>query len=110
MEEKMIPKNLKVGDKFTDGNRTYEVTKVVPLGYESRLVASAPAVGYRSESAQEAPEATIKDSKLDSFNTYTKTEINRLKNDELEALCDQLGLEKDTGILMKKKIIDHLGL
>ena len=107
----MIPKNLKVGDKFTDGNRTYEVTKLVPpLGYKSRLVASAPAVGYRSESAQEAPEATIKDSKLDSFNTYTKTEINRLKNDELEALCDQLGLEKDTGILMKKKIIDHLGL
>ena len=106
----MIPKNLKVGDKFTDGNRTYEVTKVVPLGYESRLVASAPAAGDRSESAREAPEATIKDSKLDSFNTYTKTEINRLKNDELEALCDQLGLEKDTGILMKKKIIDHLGL
>lgn len=106
----MIPKNLKVGDKFTDGNRTYEVIKVVPLGYESRLVASAPAPGYRSESEQEAPEATIKDSKLDSFNTYTKTEINRLKNDELESLCDQLGLEKDTGILMKKKIIDHLGL
>lgn len=106
----MIPKNLKVGDKFTDGNRTYEVTKVVPLGYESRLVASVPAPGYRSESAQEAPEATIKDSELDSFNTYTKTEINRLKNDELEKLCDQLGLEKDTGILMKKKIIDHLGL
>lgn len=106
----MIPKNLKVGDKFTDGNRTYEVTAVVKLGYEAKLVASAPADGYRSESAQKAPEATIKDSKLDSFNTYTKTEINRLKNDELEALCDQLGLEKDTGILMKKKIIDHLGL
>ena len=106
----MIPKGLKIGEKFKDGNRTYEVTAVQGDRYESRLVASAPAVGYRSESAQEAPEATIKDSKLDSFNTYTKTEINRLKNDELEALCDQLGLEKDTGILMKKKIIDHLGL
>ena len=106
----MIPKGLKIGDKFKDGNRTYEVTAVQGDRYESRLVASVPAPGYRSESAQEAPEATIKDSKLDSFNTYTKTEINRLKNDELEALCDQLGLEKDTGILMKKKIIDHLGL
>ena len=105
-----IPKNLKVGDKFTDGNRTFEVTEIVPLGYNSRLVASAPAAGYRAESAQEAPKATIKDNKLDSFNSYTKTEINRLKNDELEALCDQLGLEKDTGILMKKKIIDRLGL
>ena len=106
----MAPKGLEIGDKFKEGNRTFEVTEIVPLGYNARLVASAPATGDRSESAQEAPEATIKDSKLDSFNTYTKTEINRLKNDELEDLCDQLGLEKDTGILMKKKIIDHLGL
>ncbi len=106
----MIPKNLKVGDKFTEENRTYEVTKIVPLGYESKLVASAPATGYKAESASEAPEATIQDAQLDSFNKYTKTEINRLKNDELETLCDQLGLERDTGILMKKKIIDRLGL
>ena len=106
----MAPKGLEIGDKFKEGNRTFEVTEIVPLGYNARLVASAPATGDRSESAQDAPEATIKDSKLDSFNTYTKTEINRLKNDELEDLCDQLGLEKDTGILMKKKIIDHLGL
>lgn len=105
-----IPKNLKVGEKFTEGNRTFEVLEIVPLGYNSRLVASAPASGDRAESASEAPEATIKDAQLDSFNTYTKTEINRLKNEELERLCEQLGIEKDTGILMKKKIIDHLGL
>lgn len=106
----MIPKNLKVGDKFTDGNRTYEVTKVVPLGYESRLVASAPAAGYRSESAQEAPEATIKDSKLDSFNKYTKTEIKRLTTEELTKLCKKLGLETGSGVVMKERILDHLGL
>ena len=106
----MIPTNLKVGDKFTEENRTYEVLEIVPLGYNSRLVASVPALGDRAETAQRATEAAIKDAQLDSFNKYTKTEINRLKNDELETLCEQLGLEKDTGILMKKKIIDHLGL
>lgn len=104
----MIPKNLKVGDKFTEENITFEVTKIVPLGYESKRVSmgaqDAPV------SAQEAQEAPIEEAQLDSFNTYTKTEINRLNNKELEALCDQLGLEKDTGVLMKKKIIDHLGL
>lgn len=109
-ERKMAPKGLKIGDKFTEENRTFVVTEIVPLGYNAELVASAPAPGYRAESAEKTPEATIKDSQLDSFNTYTKTEINRLKNDELERLCEQLGIEKDTGILMKKKIIDHLGL
>ena len=106
----MIPKNLKVGDKFTDGNRTYEVTKVVPLGYESRLVASVPAPGYRSESAQEAPEATIENSELDSFNKYTKTEIKRLTTEELTKLCKKLGLETGSGVVMKERILDHLGL
>ena len=107
----MIPKNLKVGDKFTDGNRTFEITKLVPpLGYESRLVASAPAIGDRSESAQEAPEATIEDSELDSFNKYTKTEIKRLTTEELTKLCKKLGLETGSGVVMKERILDHLGL
>lgn len=33
----MINKNMKVGDRFTDGNFEFEVTKVVEgLGYESK--------------------------------------------------------------------------
>lgn len=31
----MIPKGLKVGDTFKDGNMTYRVTKVVGENYES---------------------------------------------------------------------------
>lgn len=104
----MIPKNLKVGDKFKDGNATFQVLEIVPLGYNAKRISVDSQDA--SVSAQEAQEAPIEDAQLDSFNTYTKTEINRLNNKELEALCDQLGLEKDTGVLMKKKIIDHLGL
>ena len=106
----MAPKGLKVGDKFKEGNRTYEVTEIVPLGYNAKLVASAPAVGDRSESAQETPEATIEDSELDSFNKYTKTEIKRLTTEELTKLCKKLGLETGSGVVMKERILDHLGL
>lgn len=109
----MIPKNLKVGDTFVDGTSKFEVTAVNGSGdhvtYEAKRIA-ANVIQNTPEKAQKATEAPKEEAKLDSFNTYTKTEINRLKNDELEELCEQLGLEKDTGILMKKKIIDHLGL
>lgn len=107
----MIPKNLKVGDKFTEGNSTYEVLEIVPQGYVSKRVAIGPAKGYTVETPKvDEPKASVKDAQLDSFNTYTKTEINRLNNTELEKVCDELGLEKSTGIAMKKNIIDHLGL
>ena len=103
----MIPNNLKVGDKFTEEHRTFEVLALDPLGYVSRLVSSNPAPEYVQEAPSEATEAPIEEAKEDS---YTKTEINRLSTKELEALCDKLGLEKGTGVLMKKTIIDHLGL
>lgn len=38
----MIPKGLKVGDKFDDCGLTYEVTKVVGENYESRWVGVTP--------------------------------------------------------------------
>lgn len=38
----MIPKGLKVGDTFKDGNMTYKVTKVVGENYESAWVGATP--------------------------------------------------------------------
>lgn len=104
----MIPQNLKVGDKFKDGNSTYEVLEIVELGYTSKRISVD--VQDAPVSVQKATEQPIENEVVESSTTYTKTEINRLNNKELEALCDKLGLEKDTGVLMKKKIIDHLGL
>lgn len=101
----MIPTNLKVGDTFIDGNK-YKVTALCELGYISERIEvldnDAPVVEPKKEE--------VVSNKLDSFNSYTKTEINRLSVLELEAVCDKLGLERSTGVAMKKAIIDHLGL
>ena len=102
----MIPTNLKVGDTFTENGVKFEVTAISPLyeGYESKRI------GF-TDGEVKTPEVTEEvNNKLDSFNEYTKTEINRLNVTELEAVCDKLGLEKSTGVAMKKAIIDHLGL
>lgn len=113
----MIPTSLKVGDTFIDGNK-YEVIALCEQGYISKRVGivEAPKTLFNAKAVNPTPveeKAVTEDvdkAQLDSFNTYTKTEINRLNNTELEAVCDKLGLEKSTGVAMKKAIIDHLGL
>lgn len=117
----MIPKNLKVGDTFKEGYSIYEVTEVIPGGYRSKRIkidlgdsyAYEMAMAKKPEPVKEEVKAEPKEeapAKLDSFNKYTKTEINRLNNAELEKVCDKLGLEKSTGMAMKKAIIEKLGL
>ena len=118
----MIPTNLKVGDTFIENNIKFEVLTIVPLvGYTSRRIGFVNASDSPKSSAEVKPSIPapkeekpvtedVDKAQLDSFNTYTKTEINRLNVTELEAVCDKLGLEKSTGVAMKKAIIDHLGL
>lgn len=95
----MDSKNLKVGDTFTQGNEIFEVLEIVSLGYNVKRIAFVDEKKPVKEETQ-----------LDSFNNYTKTEINRLNVFELEKVCDQLGLEKGTGKAMKEAIIKKLGL
>lgn len=108
----MIPSGLKVGETFKDGNSLYRVRKIVPLGYESEKIKANNAVEQPLPGKKEVKAEVKEDApaKLDSFNKYTKTEINRLNNAELEKVCDKLGLEKSTGMAMKKAIIEKLGL
>lgn len=105
----MIPNNLKVGDTFTDGNSTYEVLSVEGNGnYISKCIKTIPIDALTSIDVK--VEEPKEETQLDSFNKYTKTEINRLNVAELEKVCDKLGLEKSTGMAMKKAIIEKLGL
>lgn len=105
----MISSTLKVGDKFTDLNRTFEVLSVVKPGvYISKCIDTKPIEFATNEPVKK--EEPKEEKQLDSFNSYTKTEINRLNVSELEKVCDQLGLEKSTGMAMKKAIIEKLGL
>lgn len=115
----MIPTGLKVGDTFKEGYGIYEIIEVDPYvskrikidlesdyADEAIVLKSAPVKKeeVKAEPKEDAP------AKLDSFNKYTKTEINRLNNAELEKVCDKLGLEKSTGMAMKKALIEKLGL
>lgn len=93
----MIPKNLKVGDTFTDGGFTYEVDEIVAMGYNS----------HRVDKPVKAPE--IKE-EVEEGSGYSKTQINRMPNSELEKVCKELGIEVGTGTEMKRAIIAKLGL
>ncbi len=113
----MIPKNLKPGDTFEDGNKIYEVISVVKDGYISKRVFENAKVEEfvnplitSDETPEELPFTTVEENQLDSFNKYTKTEINRLSTAELTKVCEQLGLEPGTGKQMKVDIIKKLGL
>jgi hypothetical protein len=117
----MIPKNLKPGDTFEDGNKIYEVISVVKEGYISKRVGEKKADSFKFEEVnplivddtkepEELPFTQVEDNQLDSFNKYTKTEINRLNNEELTKVCASLGLETGTGKQMKADIIKKLGL
>ena len=110
----MIPAGLKIGDTFTEGFSIYEILSLYPDG----TYKEARRIGFTQESFSPyslpfAPVSEEEDKdpvQLDSFNKYTKTEINRLNNAELTKVCEQLGLEVSTGLAMKKAIIEKLGL
>ena len=120
----MIPKNLKPGDTFEDGKSIYEVISVVKEGYISKRIGftdkeisnmaiidkSEPVILDEDIKPEGLPFTTVEENQLDSFNKYTKTEINRLNNEELEKVCEKLGLEPGTGKQMKADIIEYLGL
>lgn len=113
----MIPKNMKVGDTFTDGNRIFEVLEVRDDGmYVSKFLKTTKETFTKPDvkaeaKAEEITEGDVKDdAQLDSFNKYTKTEIKRLKTVELEKICDKLGLDKSTRLVMIEAIIEKLGL
>lgn len=97
----MIKTDMKVGDKFTDGNRTFEVLGVCGDGvYISKCI------------DVKVPSETIETKPIEKEETKspTKTDINRMPLDKLEEMCDELGLEKSTGSVMKREIIQKLGL
>ena len=96
----MIPKNLKIGDTFEDGNSTYEIIRVLKDGnYISKRV--------------ECNKLVEKDKFLEEKaenNKYTKTQINRMTIAELKKLANEYGIEATGGSDIKKAIIEKLEL
>ena len=96
----MIPKNLKIGDTFEDGNSTYEIIRVLKDGnYISKRV--------------ECNKLVEKDKFLEEKaenKKYTKTQINRMTIAELKKLANEYGIEATGGSAIKKAIIEKLEL
>lgn len=96
----MIPKNLKIGDTFEDGNSTYEIIRVLKDGnYISKRVECNKLV-----EKEEFLEEKAEDKK------YTKTQINRMSIAELKKLANEYGIEATGGSAIKKAIIEKLEL
>ena len=96
----MIPKNLKIGDTFEDGNSTYEIIRVLKDGnYISKRVECNKPV-EKDKFLEEKAE----DKK------YTKTQINRMSIAELKKLANEYGIEATGGSAIKKAIIEKLEL
>lgn len=96
----MIPKNLKIGDTFKDGDSTYEIIRVLKDGnYISKRVECKKLV-----EKDELLEEKAEDKK------YTKTQINRMSIAELKKLANEYGIEATGGSAIKKAIIEKLEL
>lgn len=96
----MIPKNLKIGDTFEDGNSTYEVIRVLKDGNY---------ISKRVECNKLVEEDKFLEEKAEN-NKYTKTQINRMTIAELKKLANEYGIEATGGSAIKKAIIEKLEL
>ena len=108
----MIPKNLKVGDTFTD-EFTFKVVKVNEDGtYISERFTDGVVKKDNFTEVKDAVNTGVTEEKAvtEPDVNFTKTQINRMPNAELEKLCKQLGIKVGTGTEMKRAIINKLEL
>lgn len=96
----MIPKNLKIGDTFKDGDSTYEIIRVLKDGNY---------ISKRVECNKLAEEDKFLEEKAEN-KKYTKTQINRMTIAELKKLANEYGIEATGGSAIKKAIIEKLEL
>lgn len=109
----MIPKNLKIGDTFTDGGYRFKVKEIVPEGYISTRITDSVVKKSDLPVEEKAQPSHLEDEPEKIPNesvNYSKTQINRMPNFKLEEVCKELGLEVGTGTEMKRAIIAKLGL
>lgn len=90
----------KVGATFVD-EFTFRVVKVNEDG---------SCIAERVDMNEQIDAVTEVKEEVETLPTYTKTQINRMPNAELEKVCKELGIEIGTGTEMKRAIIDRLGL
>ena len=109
----MISKGLKAGDIFTDNGRKYKVLSVNPDGtYVSSYIGEEEKVTKYIETSEqnvESEESTDQNEESQE-KKYTKTQIRRMKKEELDLLCEEYGIDAEETDAKREALIEKLGV
>ena len=109
----MISKGLKAGDIFTDHGRKYKVLSVNSDGtYVSSYIGEEEKVTKYIETSEqnvESEESTDQNEESQE-KKYTKTQIRRMKKEELDLLCDEYGIDAEETDAKREALIEKLGV
>lgn len=109
----MISKGLKAGDIFTDHGRKYKVLSVNSDGtYVSSYIGEEEKVTkYIETSEQNVESEESTDQNEESLEKkYTKTQIRRMKKEELDLLCTEYGIDVEETDAKREALIEKLGV
>ena len=109
----MISKGLKAGDIFTDHGRKYKVLSVNSDGtYVSSYVGKEEKVTNTEEASEQNEESEeVTDQNEESQEKkYTKTQIRRMKKEELDVLCAEYGIDVEETDAKREALIEKLGV
>lgn len=109
----MISKGLKAGDIFTDHGRKYKVLSVNSDGtYVSSYIGEEEKVTKYIENSEqnvESEESTDQNEESQE-KKYTKTQIRRMKKEELDLLCAEYGIDVEETDAKREALIEKLGV
>ena len=109
----MVSKGLKPGDIFTDHGRKYKVLSVNSDGtYVSSYISEEEKVTKYIETSEqnvESEESTDQNEESQE-KKYTKTQIRRMKKEELDLLCEEYGIDAEETDAKREALIEKLGV
>ena len=109
----MVSKGLKPGDIFTDHGRKYKVLSVNSDGtYVSSYIGKEEKLTNNEEASEQNEESEeVTDQNEESLEKkYTKTQIRRMKKEELELLCAEYGIDVEETDAKREALIEKLGV
>ena len=109
----MVSKGLKPGDIFTDHGRKYKVLSVNSDGtYVSSYIGKEEKLTNNEEASEQNEESEeVTDQNEESLEKkYTKTQIRRMKKEELDLLCEEYGIDVEETDAKREALIEKLGV
>ena len=109
----MVSKGLKPCHIFTDHGRKYKVLSVNSDGtYVSSYIGKEEKLTNNEEASEQNEESEeVTDQNEESLEKkYTKTQIRRMKKEELDLLCAEYGIDVEETDAKREALIEKLGV